>query len=111
MRCFYVLVHGRVEWPSDYLEDEEAFTPAGFYCHRYVFASGYEQAAEKAFRRVRKSLEKQTGWLKQGLAKLTLEAEELKPAPMYMLLRPKPRHDFYDNESAALAGADRLSAS
>ena len=82
MRCFYVLVHGSIEWPSDHLDDEEMFTPAGFYCHRYVLASGYEEAVEKAFRRIRKNLEKQTGWLMQGLAKLTLEATELKPAPM-----------------------------
>src|SRR4029453_11289135 len=79
MASFYVLGHGSLEWPSDQLDDVEAFTPAGFYCHRYVLASGYEDAANKAFRRIRKSLEKQTGWLKLGLAKLTLEASELKP--------------------------------
>ena len=107
MRCFYVLVHGKVEWPSDHLQDEEAFTPSGFYCHRYVFASGYEEAAEKAFRRIRKNLERQTGWLKQGLAKLTLEAEELKPAPMHKLLRRDNRgHTFYEETGAEVAGAE-----
>jgi len=104
MRCFYVLVHGRLEWPVDQLEDQEAFTPAGFYCHRYVFASGYEEAAKKAFRRVRKNLEKQTGWLEQGLAKLTLEAEELKPAPMRKLLkRANQEHSFYESDGAVAA--------
>jgi len=100
MRCFYVLVHGTIDWPSDHLEDDDQFTPAGFYCHRYVFASGYEAAVEKAFRRVRKSLEKQTGWLKQGLAKLTLEAAELRPAPISKLLRRENRgHLFYGEQS------------
>lgn len=97
MRCFYVLVHGSLEWPSEHLEDVEAFTPAGFYCHRYVLATGYEDAADKAFNRIRKNLEKQTGWLKGGVAKLTLEARELKPAPMYKLLRRGRRvRDFYE---------------
>ena len=104
MRCFYVLVHGSLEWPSDQLDDVEAFTPAGFYCHRYVLASGYEDAANKAFRRIRKSLEKQTGWLKLGLAKLTLEASELKPAPLHKLLRRSKRvRDFYDGVATAEA--------
>jgi len=106
MRCFYVLVHGSIEWPTDHLENDEAFTPAGFYCHRYVFASGYEEAAEKAFRRVRKNLEKQTGWIGQGAARLSLEAAELKPAPMYKLLKRKPGHDFYEGDSVALSGAE-----
>lgn len=107
MRCFYVLVHGSLEWPAEHLEDEESFTPAGFYCHRYVFASGYKEAAEKAFRRVRSSLEKQTGWLNQGLAKLTLEAAELAPAPMRKLLKRGNRgQSFYDGEDAVPAGAE-----
>ncbi len=104
MRCFYVLVHGKLEWECDPDIDDDFFQPSGFYCHRYVLAKGFEDAAEKAFRRVRKNLEKQTGWLGQGLAKLTLEAEELKPAPIHKLLRRGRRvRDFY--ESAAPADA------
>ena len=107
MRCFYVRVHGSLEWQSDRLEDDESFTPAGFYCHRYVLASGYKEAAEKAFRRVRKNLEKQTGWMKRGLANLTLEAEELIPAPMHKLLRRDNRgHSFYESDVAAPASAE-----
>ena len=102
MRCFYVLVHGSLEWPSDHAEDEDAFAPEGFYCHRYGFASGYKEAVEKAFRRVRKNLENQTGWLGQGLAKLTLEASELTPAPMRKLLRrPNRGHAFYGEQGDA----------
>ena len=77
MRCFYVVVHGTLEWSADHLENEDAFTPAGFHCHRYVLASGFEEAAGKAFRHIRRNLEKQTGWLKQGRAKLTLESEQM----------------------------------
>ena len=107
MRCFYVLVRGTLEWECEYAEDEEMFTPAGFHCHRYVLARGYEEAAEKAFRRIRKNLEKQTGWLKQGLAKLTLEAEELKPAPIRKLLRRDNRgHSFYEEKSTEAADAE-----
>lgn len=107
MRCFYVRVHGSLEWHSDHLEDGESFAPAGFYCHRYVLASGYKEAAERAFRRVRKNLEKQTGWFGRGLAKLTLEAEELTPAPMRKLLRRDNRgHLFYESDVAAQAGAE-----
>ena len=107
MRCFYVRIHGSLDWQSDHLEDEESFTPAGFYCHRYVLASGYKAAVEKAFRRVRKNLEKQTGWTGRGLAKLTLEAEELVPAPLHKLLRRDNRgHAFYLSDVAAPAGAE-----
>lgn len=97
MRCFYVLVHGSLDWDCEPEVDEENFRPAGFYCHRYVLASGYQQAAEKAFRRIRKNLEKQTGWLGKGQAKLTLEATELFPAPMRKLLKRGDRERrFYE---------------
>ena len=102
MRCFYVVVHGTLEWSADHLENEDAFTPAGFHCHRYVLASGFEEAAGKAFRHIRRNLEKQTGWLKQGRAKLTLECEELRPAPLHKLLRRNRRVcDFYQNSVPA----------
>ena len=104
MRSFYVLVHGSLEWDSDPETDDECFRPAGFYCHRYVLASGYEDAVQKAFRRVRKNLEKQTGWIGQGLAKLTLEAQELTPAPVRKLLRRDNRgHTFYESDDAESA--------
>ena len=104
MRCFYVLVHGTFDWDSEPEIDEEFFRPAGFYCHRYVLASGYEAAVKKAFRRVRKNLEKQTGWLGNGRAKLSLEAEELTQAPIRKLLKRDNRgHAFYEPNDAASA--------
>jgi hypothetical protein len=103
LRCFYVLVHGSLTWECESDVDDDSFQPAGFYCHRYVLAKGYEDAANKAIRRVRKNLERKTGWLKQGLAELALEAEELKPAPMYKLLKRRPGHAFYDSEGAVEA--------
>jgi hypothetical protein len=107
MRCFYVLVHGSLEWPSECSEDEDLFTPAGFYCHRYVLAAGYKEAAEKAFHRVRSSLEKQTGWLSRGPARLTLEAAELAPAPLSKLLKRGNRgQSFYEGENIAPVGAE-----
>jgi hypothetical protein len=105
MRCFYVLVHGTLQWECEPEIEDEFFRPAGFYCPRYVLASGYEEAAEKAFNRVRKNLEKQTGWVGQGLAKLSLEAAELRPAAIHKLLRRGRRvKDFYESEPAP-AGA------
>src|SRR3990170_7227530 len=105
MRCFYVLVHGSLEWDSEPEIDDDFFRPAGFHCHRYVLAAGYEDAVKKAFRRVRKNLEKQTGWMGQGLAKLTLEAEELVPAPMHKLLRRGNRgQSFYEGDDVGSAG-------
>ena len=107
MRCFYVLVHGKLEWPPDHLDDQEMFTPTGFYCHRYVLAKGYEEAADRAFRLIRKTLERQTGWIGQGSAKLTLEAHELKPAPLHKLFRRGRKvSDFYDNVGAEPVGTE-----
>jgi hypothetical protein len=93
------LIHGSLEWQPEQLEDVDAFTPSGFHCHRYVFASCYEEAAEKASTRVRKNLERQTSWLGQGMAKLNLEVEELRPAPLHKLLKRGDRgRAFYDNQ-------------
>ena len=106
MRCFYVLVHGSLEWDCEPEIDEEFFRPAGFYCHRYVLASGFKHAAEKALRRVRKNFEKQTGWLAEGRANLTLEAQELTLAPMHKLLRRGNRgQSFYEGDDAGPVGA------
>lgn len=100
MRCFYVLVHGQLKWRSARREDREADTikPAGFYCHRFVLASGKGEAAEKAFRRVRENLHKQTGWL-NGVETLDLEAEEITTAPVHKLLKSDDRgYSFYGED-------------
>jgi hypothetical protein len=101
MKCYYVLVHGRLNWrttsppPHD---DGETFQPEGFYCQRYVLASSIHHAQEAAFRRVRENLDRQTGWIRGGV-KLELEAEETTSAPIYQLLKPDNRgHTFYEQE-------------
>ena len=102
MKCFYVLVHGRLDWStalSVVNNDGEIFQPAGFYCYRYVLASTVQNAQEAAFRRVRQNLDKRTGWIKTRSVKLELEAEDTNPAPIYQLLRPANRgHTFYGSE-------------
>ena len=98
MRCFYVLVHGRLDWRKERFAAGEPAggRPQGFYCHRYVLASNGDRATEAAFRRVRDNLDKQTGWIDQGLATLELEAEEVTAAPLRSLLKPDNRgHTFY----------------
>lgn len=95
MRCFYVLVHGRLNWAAN-LCAGDIERPPGFYCHRYVLAQNAASAAEAAFRRVRENLGRQTDWLKDGLAKLELEAEEIRKAPIHKILTPDNRgHTFY----------------
>jgi len=98
VRCFYILVHGTLSWRTELApgDDPEAFRPAGFYCHRYVLASGDDEAKDKAFDRVRRNLDKQTGWIGAGLAVLDLQAEEVVEAPMHKVLKPDNRgHSFY----------------
>jgi hypothetical protein len=96
MRCFYVLVHGKLTWRADRSSCQGPDAPAGFYCHRYVLAKTEADAVERAFGRVRSNLDTQTGWLRDGSAKLLMEAEELAGAPIHKLLWPEnPGHAFY----------------
>lgn len=99
IRCFYVLVHGRLRWLPELAADPDAFRPKGFYCHRYVLASSVDQARAKAFGRVRANLEKQTGWISRGAATLDLQADEVIEAAMHKLLKPdNGGHTFYDQK-------------
>ena len=98
MRCFFVLVHGRLKWCSGpgVIDPPETNRPVGFYCHRYVLATGEDAAKDSAFRRVQQNLDKQTGWMSAGLATLELQADEVVDAPMHKLLWPDNRgHTFY----------------
>jgi hypothetical protein len=99
MRCFYVFVHGKLTWDADRSGLNPGETPAGFYCHRYVLAQTEADAREKAFRRVRDNLDAQTNWLRDGLVRLRMRAEELSVAPMHKLLMPENRgHTFYTGD-------------
>jgi hypothetical protein len=102
VRCYYVLVHGRLEWSQGarWQDDEsEGERPLGFYCHRYVLASSIDEARSKAFERVRQNFEREMGWTGAGLAGLELEAEEISTAPMHKVLIPGNRgHAFYIDE-------------
>ncbi|RYF92227.1 MAG: hypothetical protein EON95_13120 [Caulobacteraceae bacterium] len=98
MRCYYVLVHGRLDWSVPPPGDDVS-QPRGFYCHRYVLASDEPSAAQKAFERVRSTLDRKGRWLSEGGATLELEVEEICAAPLYMLLKPENRaHAFYEEE-------------
>ena len=98
MRCYYVLVHGSLDWKTDRsaVDGFGAAKPAGFYCHRYVLALNEAGAIDVAFRRVRANLDKTMGWLRDGLATVELDAAEIAAAPMHKLLKPDNRgHTFY----------------
>jgi hypothetical protein len=97
MRCYYVLVHGRLEWKAP--PSSDVSQPRGFYCHRYVLAADEQQAAKIAFERVRLNLDRDDGWLSDGSADLQLQAEEVSTAPFLKLLKPDNRgHTFYEQE-------------
>jgi hypothetical protein len=102
MQCYYVVIHGRLDWCTAATSDndvDDTWQPLGFYCHRFVLASSISSAQDTAFRRVRANLERQTGWLNSNQVKLELNAEEVTPAPIFRLLKPDNRgHIFYDNE-------------
>lgn len=96
MRCYYVLVHGKLDWQAPVVGDPEISQPPGFFCHRYVLASGEAEARRKAFQRVRANLKE---WAVDGGPKLSLEAEEVSRAPIYKVLIPENRgHAFYEQE-------------
>ena len=95
MRCYYILVHGKLDWQG-VPRDDEVSQPLGFFCHRYVLASNNSDAAEKAFRRVRANL---GDWIGEGGPTLNLDAEETAEEPIYKLLLPENRaHAFYAEE-------------
>jgi len=96
MRCYYVLVHGALEWHLAASGEDDHPRPRGFYCHRYVLASGPERASLLAFERVRRNFDRSFDWLSDQQARLQLEVEEIFAAPLYNLLRRRnPGHAFY----------------
>ena len=101
MRCYYVLVRGRLHWlPGRSAQDAIGATrPYGFYCHRYVIAANEAGAVETAFRRVRLNLDSELGWVRDGFVNLALEAEEVATAPISKLLKPDNRgHTFFADD-------------
>ena len=98
MRCFYILIHGRLRWLVDPSE-RESDRPAGLYCHRYVLASDQKEATRKALKGVSNNLDQQTGWLRGNLAELELEVEKVNEASLLKAFLPVNKgHTFYDHE-------------
>jgi hypothetical protein len=59
-------------------------------------AADEARAADIAFRRVRANLDREMGWLRDGLATVELRADDVAVAPMHKLLKPDNRgHTFY----------------
>lgn len=101
MRCFNVLVHGRIHWLDAGRSGAApgARRPAGLYSHRYVLAANADHAKEKAIRRVRENLEHQTGWISEGLACVEFVVDEVSSALLFNGFLPDNRgHTFYTGE-------------
>lgn len=99
MRCYYVLVHGVLDWHVAGPDQDGHPRPRGFYCHRYVPASDAERAIRAAFGRVRRNFERRFDWLTDQHASLRLEVEEMAVVPLYNLLRRRnPGHAFYTQD-------------
>ena len=97
MRCYYVLVHGQLEWLVPLSEEEGASQPSGFYCYRYVLAANQADAATRALQRVAHQFHKICDWVTTMNANLVLEADDVSEAAFYMLLKPDMRnHIIYD---------------
>ncbi|MBW7946164.1 MAG: hypothetical protein H3C60_06925 [Sphingomonadaceae bacterium] len=98
MRCYYVLVHGKLEWKVA-LANDDASQPRGFYSHRYVLAANEGKAAQIACKRVRLHLKSNQGWLSGDKTSLELEAIEVSAASFLKLLKPDNRGcTFYRQE-------------
>lgn len=96
MRCFHVPVEGRLTWLKTATDRWGATQPAGFFCTRYVFASDPETARRKAFERVRANIDKQFGWLANGIASVALDNDIIRIAPFWKALKPDNKgHTFY----------------
>lgn len=100
MRCFYILIHGRLRWAVELVEgDTEVEQPDGFYCHRYVLASDQSTAISKAMKSVSSNLDNQTGWLRDNTAELVMETEEVSRASYMKAFKPINRgHTFYGDD-------------
>ena len=98
MKCYHVVVHGRLDW-ADSLHPAEGdvVQPAGFYSHRHVLASTVQRAEEVALRKVRARLADRTDWLQTKAATLTLEAAEVSAAPFHQFLKPAGGFAFYSD--------------
>jgi hypothetical protein len=85
MRCYYLLVHGILDWSPGAIAKWQLpeTRPSGFYCHRHVFASSSEDAIGKVLAAVRSYYEDTTDWFVNELLDLKLEVEEIREAPFY----------------------------
>lgn len=89
MRCFHILLHGRLIWFGDAPAlPTDTPQPAGFMCNHFVLASNQEAAIEKAEARVTRNFDLKTHWLREGKVGLTLEVEEVSQASLLRSLWP-----------------------
>jgi hypothetical protein len=103
MNCYYIVVHGRLDWDATLPRVDDGMTrPEGFLSHRYVLASTFSTAQEAALRGVREHFDKRFVWLKSKAARLRLEAAETDQVPLYhvlyKLIRPIPGYWFYGGD-------------
>ncbi len=98
MRCYRLLVHGVLDWAPDAIKKWEvpASRPSGFYCTRHTLARSAKDATKNVLADVRSYYEDTTDWFVRDLLTLSLEVEEITPAPFYKgLLRDNLGATFY----------------
>ena len=91
MRCYFVFVHGQLDWITAPSSEPDTSQPLGFYCWRYVLAKNEGDATKIAFKRVREHLDRSSRWLSNNHARLTLEADDVQTASITKLLKPDNR--------------------
>ena len=80
--------------PAD--ADDGSVQPRGFFCHRYVLASGKSYAVTIAVERVRSNLKY---WITDDDATVTFDVPEVRTAPLYKLTKPDNRgYTFYKKD-------------
>lgn len=94
MRCYYVLVHGELQYHLD--REATGLQSKGFVAARCLFARNAEEATFKAFAKVTRGLAERNADIRDGLISVKFEAEEVEVTNWWNAFRRFNRsHAFY----------------
>lgn len=97
MRCYRVLVHGRIcRADADPDGHSELVQPKGFYANRYVLAATEQGAANRALGLVRKDMADRDALVRAGKKQLSVSVVEVDRANIASILKPINKgYSFY----------------